>query len=82
MLKTYSAVLLIIISFFTFSLPNWASEIPNELKGVPGLKHPYINLFIAAQPKPDDFAAFNKAGVKHVINLRAPNEMPDLMKLQ
>ncbi|MEO6421933.1 MAG: protein tyrosine phosphatase family protein [Candidatus Nitrotoga sp.] len=77
MLKTFSAALLIIISFFTFSLPNWASEIPKELEGVPGLKHPNINLYIAAQPKPDDFTAFSKAGVKHVINLRAPNEMPD-----
>ena len=77
MLKTFSAVLLIITSFFTFLLPSWASEIPTELKGVPGLKHPYTNLYIAGQPKPEDFAAFNKAGVKHVINLRPSKEMPD-----
>lgn len=77
MLKTFSAVLLVIISFFTFSLPNWASEITKELEEVPGLKHPYNNLYLAAQPKPDDFVAFNKVGVQHVINLRAPKEMPD-----
>ncbi|MEO6106648.1 MAG: sulfur transferase domain-containing protein [Cyclobacteriaceae bacterium] len=76
-LKTFSAALLITISFFTVTLPTWASEIPKELEGVPGLKHPNINLYIAAQPKADDFKAFNNAGVKHVINLRAPNEMPD-----
>lgn len=77
MLKTFSAALTIIILFFTFSQMNWASDIPNELEGVPAFKHPNINLYIAAQPKPDEFTAFNKAGVKHVVNLRAPNEMPD-----
>lgn len=77
MLKNFSAVLLIITSFVTFSLPSGASEIPKELEGVPGLKHPYTNLYIAGQPKPDDFSAFSEAGVKNVINLRPPKEMPD-----
>jgi uncharacterized protein (TIGR01244 family) len=78
MKKTFSAGVFTLISLLAFSLPSVASEIPKELEGVMNLKHPDSTLYVAGQPKPEDFAAFAKAGVVHVINLRPPHETPDL----
>lgn len=42
------------------------------------LQHPTPTMYAAGQPKPDAFASFAKAGVAHVINLRLPQEAPEL----
>ena len=74
----FSAGVLTLISLLTFALPSVASEIPKELEGVMNLQHPDSALYVAGQPKSEDFAAFAKVGVVHVINLRPLHETPDL----
>jgi len=55
-----------------------ATEIPQGLSGVKNISHPASNRYGAGQPTAAEFAAFAKAGVKHVINLRPPGETPEL----
>ena len=78
MRKIFSVGIVTLLSFLTFSLPGFASEIPKYLEGVKNLRHPTSTLYVAGQPKPDAFVAFAKAGVAHVINLRPPQEAPEL----
>ena len=66
MKKLFQQELLTLISLLTFALPSVASEIPKELEGVMNLQHPGSTLYVAGQPKPEDFAAFAKMGVVHV----------------
>ena len=76
MRKILSAAIVALVSFLAFSPPVFASEIPQALQGVMNLRHPSTSLYVAGQPRPDAFAAFAKAGVKNVINLRPPQETP------
>ncbi len=55
-----------------------AAELPQGLSGVKNISHPASNRYGAGQPTVEEFAAFAKAGVKHVINLRPPEETPEL----
>ena len=76
MRKILSAAIVTLVSFLALSLPGFASEIPQALQGVMNLRHPSNTLYVSGQPKPEAFAAFAKAGVKAVINLRPPQETP------
>jgi uncharacterized protein (TIGR01244 family) len=78
MKKIFSISALTLVSLLLFALPDFAAEIPKSLEGVMNLQHPASNLYTAGQPKPDAFAAFTKAGVAHVINLRPRQETPEL----
>ncbi len=55
-----------------------AAEISQDLAGVKNISHPASNRYGAGQPEADSFSAFAAAGVKHVINLRPPTEIPNL----
>ena len=66
------------IFLLTFSLSAVASDIAVSLQGVANLQHPTSTRYTAGQPEPEAFAAFAKAGVAHVINLRPPQETPGL----
>lgn len=78
MRKIFSISAITLISLLTFALSDFAAEIPKDLEGVMNLQHPASTLYAAGQPKPDEFVAFAKAGVAHVINLRPPQEAPEL----
>ncbi len=39
--------------------------------------HTFGGIFLASQPKPDDFRQAQKGGIKTVINLRLPGEVTD-----
>jgi len=55
-----------------------ASDLNSELNVIKGLQQPSENLYISGQPPAESFAALAKAGVHHVINLRPPEETPNL----
>lgn len=54
----------------------FAADLSSELNAIKGLQHPSENIYAAGQPPADSFAALAKAGIRHVINLRPPEETP------
>jgi len=55
-----------------------AVEIPEALLNVKNISQPTQTQYGAGQPDLASFEAFAKAGVKHVINLRPPEETPGI----
>lgn len=76
--KLFSAAIVTLLALLISALPGFAADNPNNLQGVMNLQHPTSSLYVSGQPKPDAFAAFSREGVKHVINLRTPEEAPEL----
>jgi len=72
MTKIYLALWLSIFSMTAV----FAADQNNELNAIKGLQHPSKNIYIAGQPAAESFAALAKAGVRHVINFRPPEETP------
>lgn len=78
MRKIFSVSVVALIAFMAFALPSLAADISKDLEGVMNLQHPDIARYASGQPKPEEFSAFAKAGLKHVINLRPAQEAPEL----
>lgn len=54
------------------------SDIPENLRQVAHIHHPTAEHFTAGQPTEEEMGYFAEYGVRHVVNLRPPQETPDI----
>jgi protein tyrosine phosphatase (PTP) superfamily phosphohydrolase (DUF442 family) len=62
----------------TLALPAQAADIPDSVADVTNIHHPNKQHFTAGQPNAEQLDAFRKLGVRHLVDLRPPEEAPDL----
>lgn len=62
----------------TFSLTAQGNEIPASVADVTNIHHPTADHFTAGQPDAEQLEAFHELGVRHLVDLRPPEEAPDL----
>lgn len=62
----------------TLALPAHATDIPESVADVTNIHHPNEQHFTAGQPNAEQLEAFRELGVRHLVDLRPPEEAPDL----
>lgn len=61
-----------------FSLSAQGNDIPDAVADVPNIHHPTTQHFTGGQPNASQLQAFHRLGVRHLVDLRPPEEAPDL----
>lgn len=62
----------------SFSLSAQGNEIPASVADVPNIHHPTPQHFTGGQPDAGQLKAFHNLGVRHLVDLRPPEEAPNL----
>lgn len=60
------------------ALPAKALDIPQSVADVSNIHHPNEQHFTAGQPSATQLDAFHQLGVRHLVDLRPPEEAPEL----
>ncbi|MGX5915233.1 fused DSP-PTPase phosphatase/NAD kinase-like protein [Aliidiomarina sp. Khilg15.8] len=67
-----------LILLAAIALPAQATDIPESVADVSNIHHPNEQHFTGGQPTAEQLNAFRELGVRHLVDLRPPEEAPEL----
>ncbi|RUO26923.1 hypothetical protein CWE09_09595 [Aliidiomarina minuta] len=73
-----SVLLSLTLLLFSFGALAGEHYIPEDLQQVEHIHHPTSEHFTAGQPTEQEMGYFAEHGVRHVVNLRPPQEAPEV----